>query len=245
MRIIEMSFDKVRDYLYQGGSGIVIPFGTVEPHGPHLPMGTDCLLAQSIGEKIAEKFGWLTAPTLNYGVNNSLAVYPGATTIDEKTYSDYITQLIEGYVKIGFTHIILSNGHGPNSGPLQRAARKLTIDYPDIRVFVIDWWVLDSPALIEVYPGKTPGHAGIDETAAVVYFHGNLVNKDKLDTKSWWTLTDGVKVYPAPASCLLMDDKSLPDFDDKKAARFMEMVLEIIYARIESAIEGFEYNLGD
>ena len=177
-RIWEMPFDKVRDYLEEGGLGLVIPFGTVEPHGPHLPMGTDNLLAQSIGERIAEKFDWLIAPPLNYGVNHTLAVYPGATTIDDELYEEFIIQLIEGYVKLGFAYIVLCNGHGGNTTPLQNAARHLVTDYPDVRIMAVDWWHMDKEPREKVYGGKDAGHAGIDETAAVVYFCNELVHGD-------------------------------------------------------------------
>ena len=244
-KIWEMPFDKVRDYLDTGGVGVVIPFGTIEPHGPHLPMGTDFLLAQSMGERIAERFNWLVAPPLNYGINNSLAIYPGATTIDAETYEKYVTQIIEGYVKLGFSQVVLNNGHGPNKSGLEAAAKKITNLYPDSRIMVISWWDMDKAAMKEVYEGKSSGHAGVDETAAVIYFHDNLVDGKRFDEKSYWVYTDGFKAYPSPASCVIGDSAGIPDFDKDKAGKFMEKVLELIFERIDSALKGFEFNLGD
>ncbi|MBU1023993.1 creatininase family protein [bacterium] len=244
-KIWEMPFDKVRDYLDAGGTGVVIPFGTIEPHGPHLPMGTDFLLAESMGERIAERFKWLVAPSLNYGINNTLTVYPGATTIDGETYSKYVTQIVEGYVKLGFSHVILNNGHGPNKAGLEEAAKKITNLYPDSRIMVISWWDMDKAAMKDVYEGKSTGHAGVDETAAVIYFHDNLVDRERFEEKSYWVWTDGFKTYPAPASCVLSDSSGIPDFDEKKAKAFTEKVLELIFERIDSALKGFEFNLGD
>lgn len=243
-KISEMPFDKVRDYLDKGGNGVVIPFGTIEPHGPHLPMGTDFLLAEAMGKRIAERFNWLVAPSLNYGINNSLTIYPGATTIDAETYEKYVTQIVEGYVKLGFSNVILNNGHGPNKSGLEEAAKKITNLYPDSRIMVISWWDMDKAAMKEVYEGKSSGHAGVDETAAVIYFHDNLVDRERFDEKSYWIWTDGFKTYPAPASCILGDSTGIPDFDRDKAKSFMEKVLELIFERVESALKGYEFNLG-
>lgn len=243
-RIFEMPFDEVRDYIDNGGRGVVIPFGIIEPHGPHLPMGTDTLLALAISERIADKFGWLVAAPLNYGINNSLAVYPGASTIDESTYEKFVSQIIESHIKTGFSHIILNNGHGPNHNPIENAAKNLSHEYPNVRIFIIDWWFMDTEALEKVY-GKSEGHAGCDETAAVLYFFPSLVKKDKFKTEASWLRTPGFQVFPAPATCLLRDNDGVPDFDESKAKEFMESVLEKIFEKIQSALEGFELNLCD
>ena len=239
-RIWEMTYDEVRDYLDNGGRGVVIPFGIVEPHGPHLPMGTDTLLSLGISERIAEKFKWLVAAPLNYGINNTLAIYPGSATLDESTYEKLVSQIIESHIRTGFTHIVLDNGHGPNHNPLETAAKRLNHEYPNSRIFLIDWWHMDSSAREKIYEGKSEGHAGVDETAAVIYFFPGLVKKDKFNMKETWLWTEGFRVYPAPASCLLRDNESAPDFDESKAKAFMEIVLESIFERIQSALDGFE-----
>ena len=244
-RIWEITFEEVRDYLKGGESGLVIPFGIVEPHGPHLPMGTDTLLALGFSEKIAERFGWLVAAPLNYGINNTLSLYPGATTIHDDTYTKFVTDLIEGYIRTGFKHIVLNNGHGPLLNPLENAARELSGRYPHARLFVIEWWMMDRIPREHVYGDKQAGHAGVDETAAVIYFFPGLVRADRFDVRGTWIRGDGFKTYPAPASCLVNDDSSMPEFDAGKAKIFMEGLIDLIIKKIESALKGFEYNLGD
>lgn len=245
-RIWEMPFDDVRDYLDNGRTGVVIPVGTVEPHGPHLPMGTDNLLAQSIGEFIAERFDWLIAPTLNYGINNSLAIYPGATTIDPLVYREFVSHVVEGYIKLGFLNVVINNGHGGNTQELYQIAKDLTRAYPVARIIVVDWWGLDASAIERVYKGKTAGHAGIDETAAVVYFHNDLVHPERFSGENdYWVNTDGFKAQPLPASCILQDEKSVPDFDEKKANEFMTEVLENICGKISDALKRWAHNFGD
>jgi creatinine amidohydrolase len=213
-RIWEMPFDEVRDYLDNGRTGVVIPVGTVEPHGPHLPMGTDNLLAQSIGEVIAERFDWLIAPTLNYG--------------------------------LGFLNVVINNGHGGNTQELYQIAKDLTRVYPVARIIVIDWWGLDASALEKVYKGKTAGHAGIDETAAVIYFHNDLVHPEKFTGENdYWVNMDGFKAQPLPASCILQDEKSVPDFDKKRADDFMKELLETICGKVSDALKRWAHNFGD
>jgi creatinine amidohydrolase len=244
-RIWEMTFEEVRDYLKGGCTGVVIPFGIVEPHGPHLPMGTDTLLALGFSEKIAEKFGWLISAPMNYGINNTLSLYPGATTIKDETYAKFVMDMIEGFIRTGFKHVICNNGHGPNMNPIQEAAKELSGKYPHARIFIIEWWMLDRIPLQHVYGDKSPGHAGIDETAAVLHFFPGLVKPERLDKRGTWIREDGFKTYPAPASCHLNDEASMPEFDTVKAKNFTEEVIELIYKKIESALDGFEYNLGD
>jgi creatinine amidohydrolase len=217
--------------------------GTLEAHGKHLPLGTDSFLAQGIAERIADSTGAILAPTLQYGITNSLLPYPGGTQVDPETYSDFIAGILEGLFEAGFNKIIIANGHGGNTQPLQKLVRDMTPLYPDKFLLVFDWYMMDSDIVADVYNG-TSGHAGLDETAGVIYFRPELVREDLYDEDDYYVRQDGYVVSPSPAPIILEDENSLPRFDPDKAKTFFEKVLDRLISRISRDISLWEANFG-
>ena len=67
-RLADMTWKEVESYLATGDA-LIVPLGTCEQHGPHLPLATDTLIAEAFAERIAEATGVPLAPTVAYGVN--------------------------------------------------------------------------------------------------------------------------------------------------------------------------------
>jgi creatinine amidohydrolase len=94
---------------------ILIPIGTVEWHGDHLPLGVDSLLSVAMCEEIAQRTGCVVAPLLSCGICRDLqpahGFYGTVDTIREQTLASLIADLLNGYARLGFRKAIVFSGH--------------------------------------------------------------------------------------------------------------------------------------
>ncbi|MFD1039786.1 creatininase family protein [Virgibacillus byunsanensis] len=139
----------------------ILPIGAVEAHGPHLPLGTDNLLAERLSEKLAERVNGFVLPTLPYGQVWSLRNFPGSINVSNESLIRFIVDIGESLFKQGFTTFAMVNGHLGNGTALKEAARVLYETCPEMRVFYF------------FYPGMGKAVAEIQETpsAHATYFH--------------------------------------------------------------------------
>ncbi len=145
---------------------VIIPIGTIEAHGEHLPLGTDVLIPEGLVEKIETKMGEkvLIAPTVNYGHVWTLAAYPGSINISTEVLMQYVCEIGQAFVKAGFKNIVLLNGHGGNIPALITAGERIA-DL-DVQVITFNWWIDFKNEILQICEGQ--GHAGEDETSAAL-----------------------------------------------------------------------------
>lgn len=139
----------------------ILPVGAVEAHGPHLPLGTDNILAEKLSEKLAEHVNGFVLPTLPYGQVWSLRHFPGSINVSNDSLIHFIVDIGESLYQQGFTTFAMVNGHLGNGTALKEAARILFETCPDMRVFYF------------FYPGMNKAAADVRETDAAhgTYFH--------------------------------------------------------------------------
>ncbi len=139
----------------------ILPIGAVEAHGPHLPLGTDNVLAERVSEKLAERVNGLVLPTLPYGQVWSLRNFPGSITVSNDSLIRFIVDIGESLFKQGFTTFTMVNGHLGNGTALKEAARVLYETCPEMQVFYF------------FYPGMNKAVMEVRETvsAHATYFH--------------------------------------------------------------------------
>jgi creatinine amidohydrolase len=111
---------------------ILLPLGSQEDHGPHLPMG-DFLLAEMLAEQIALAAGAggtraLVAPCLPFGVADYFGSSPGGLAISAAAFRAVLQDMIAALLRHGFTKIILLNGHGGNVPVIQEVTLQLRLD---------------------------------------------------------------------------------------------------------------------
>lgn len=156
---------------------VIVPIGSLEAHGHHLPLGTDIFSPRLFCQKLEEKIGdeiWI-APEIPYGQSYELTVYPGTINVPSQVFAEYVYWVGKGMYENGLKKLILLNGHGGNITALNLAAEMLQKIGMDI--LVINWW-LDYSAEIKAITGAQ-GHAGEDETSAILYYDSGLVKMDK------------------------------------------------------------------
>jgi creatinine amidohydrolase len=102
---------------------VLIPVGSTEQHGCHLPLGFDHFFASQICEKAAqillEKKRWaVVAPTINYGCSWYHMNFPGTVSLSQSTFMTVVKEVCESLARHGFKHLIVVNGHAGNSAAL-------------------------------------------------------------------------------------------------------------------------------
>lgn len=139
----------------------ILPVGAVEAHGPHLPLGTDNVLAERLAQRLAEQTNSLVLPTLPYGQVWSLQNFPGSLTISNAALIQMLYDIGESLHRQGFGIYVMLNGHLGNAACMKDAARLLYRDYPALKVYYF------------FYPGSKEAIAEVRETPAAhgTYFH--------------------------------------------------------------------------
>lgn len=127
-RIAELTAPEVAERL-QDGAVVLLPMGSLETHGPALPMG-DYLVAEEIATRIAagaaqDGVDCLVAPAIPFGGEDFFAGVPGGITLSVPTLTAVITEMIEAFMAIGKRRLMIVNGHAGTIAPAEAAARAM------------------------------------------------------------------------------------------------------------------------
>lgn len=161
----------------------VLPIGSTEYHGEHLPFGTDTLVADSLAAAVAGRVeGMLKLPVMPYGMSHHYSSFPMVLTIDTETLIRVLKQLMESLNAHGVKRLLVINGHDGNIPALEAATREYRTEHPEFKVAALEaWWVtagdLLPPGTFEAWGGL--GHAGEGETSMMLRVAPELVNMSK------------------------------------------------------------------
>lgn len=171
----ELAWPDVKAFL-EAHNVVVVPVGSCEQHGLHLPIDTDAFDAFWLSLRAAEKAECaLVAPSVNYGVSLHHMDFPGTVTLSAHLLEQIAYEIASSLVKHGFRKIVFENGHGGNTPALESAAQRIKAD---ANVFVAVDTVSLIPDFIEKFI-ETPydAHAGEFETST------SLANREKFVVK--------------------------------------------------------------
>ena len=118
---------------------VIIPTGSCEIYGPHLPMGTDLLAAQGIAERIAQRTGFLIAPAIETGESSALSAFPCTFAMPRHILEDYLDFLVGKLVSDGVKRIVFLTGHAGNVDTVSYIAKKYLHTH-GLQSCQIDWW---------------------------------------------------------------------------------------------------------
>lgn len=156
---------------------VIVPIGSLEAHGHHLPLGTDMFSPRLLCRKINDAIGsevWI-APEIPYGQCFDMSEYPGTVSVSTETLAAYVYEVGKGLYKNGLNKILFLNGHGGNITALNLASEKIVMLGADI--ITVNWWLDYSKEILTITQGQ--GHAGEDETSAILYYDEKLVHMDR------------------------------------------------------------------
>jgi creatinine amidohydrolase len=157
----------------------LVPLGSTEQHGPHLPEGTDHLIAEGYARAAAERTGYLCTPTIKIGVSPHHKQFHGTMWADAEPFRDYVESLTRNLAYHGIDRVIFVNAHGGNRDHLQEVGRRLR---DDGTMFAIEWMWNDSiPDMVDEAFEHNGPHGGPKETAMIQHLHPELVHEDRLE----------------------------------------------------------------
>ncbi len=167
------------------GRWLILPCGTCEEHGPHLPLGSDTLEAEALARAVAERTGALVAPTLTYGACTTTRHFPGTIDVRPETVEALAHDVIRGFAAHGCRKILLLSGHAGKSHlvALRQAALRAVEAVARLRVLVL--CVTEIPAPPRPGPEDViyDGHAASYETSLVLAMEASLVRRDRIPTQ--------------------------------------------------------------
>ena len=159
------------------GTPVIIPLGTVEQHGSHLPVATDTLQAYGVAVRSATRTKVIVAPPVHYGQCSSTRNHPGTIIISGNTLRALAEDLIESFLHQGFNKIVLFSGHAGriHMAALREAAEKTVRKDPSLKLAVVCDLDLVREAAQELLETPGDGHAGEIETSRMLYLHPDSV----------------------------------------------------------------------
>lgn len=164
---------------------VIIPLGSTEQHGPHLPVGTDSMIVTDVAERAAaiasETIPVVVLPTQRFGFAHHHLSFGGTVSIDQQNYSQVLTSIGQSLATDGFTRIVFINGHGGNVNSMQQAIDRLAYECDlNVQVGGTSYWTCAADVLSGLETGPTPGHAGSFETSCMLALHPQLVALDAI-----------------------------------------------------------------
>lgn len=137
MKLETMTWREVDSYLVDN-TGILLPTGSIEQHGPIGLIGTDAICAREIAWAAADICSGVVAPELAYAPAPFNMGFPGTVSVTPDLFTELALQVVTGLAHHGFTKIYVLNGHGANLDPLRRVADTAHID-----IRIKSWWDFD------------------------------------------------------------------------------------------------------
>jgi len=224
---------------------VILGIGATEQHGPHLPLGTDCMIPVGVALEVASHIPAVVAPPIQFGARSRALSgggesFPGTLSLRAATLIATIQEVLQGLMRSGFRRICVQNWHFENAGLLWEACDLAIEDREDVRILLVEdpMPAFTEDELSELFPDGFVGwdveHASVMETSLMYALRPELVRQDRVaDDRaerhpSW-------DVLPAP-----------PDFIPRSgvlsrptgASREIgESFLERIAGRLQEAIE--------
>lgn len=179
MLMWEMTWQEVQLARDNGYDTALLMLGSQEQHGLHLPLNTDTLIAQALGEGIARELGnTLVAAVIPLGCSAEHRGFAGLLTLNEETLSDVLVDCLLSLHSQGFKRVAVFSAHGGNYNALARLEEKLTYHKFPMQIFIQK----PGTGLFKVDPKEMAIaglHAGELETSLILHLRPDLVQMDK------------------------------------------------------------------
>ena len=169
---------------------IVVPIGSFEQHGHHLPLLTDSMIGSEIAHRAEAELGdaAMFLPMLYIGASDHHLGFPGTISLSMEVYTKALIDLVESLIGAGFRKIFLLNSHAGNIVPAGTALYEVNLRYheevPDMWLTFASWFDLarEQVAVLEGMEQQNVLHACEWETSIILRSHGDLVQRKNVKT---------------------------------------------------------------
>lgn len=176
------------------GAPVIVPVGSIEQHGAHLPLNTDVVLARAMSARLAEVVGGIVAAPIAYGYKSQQRSgggnhLTGTTSLDATTVISIARTLTLEFARHGARQLVFLNGHFENYQFLYEGVEQATSELAergeDVSAILLSYWdFVDEETIEEIYRGTFPGwdveHGGVLETSLMLHLHPELVRLDRV-----------------------------------------------------------------
>jgi len=171
----------------------LLPVGSTEQHGPHAPLGTDSLTAETVADAGADAYDGavVVAPPIHVGVAEEHRDFSGTLWVSEDTFREYVRETVASLAHHGWDRVVIVNGHGGNVDALRELCGRLSRDGEAYAVSFTWFDAVSDPEM---------GHGGPVETRLLRQSHPDLVHEDRLDAaaagaaEGWGEWVSGVNL---------------------------------------------------
>jgi creatinine amidohydrolase len=189
---------------------LVLPVGAVEQHGPHLPLTVDTEIPVRIASMLGERVKVIVAPTVHYGARSlpqsgGGPSFPGTINIRGSVLTDYLKDVIAGYVATEFRKIVILNGHYENESFIFEALELCRQEgkLEGTKIIAVGWWSLVPDGVLEKlfgdrFPGWHAEHASACETSLMLHLRNDLVGPTRVDNTT--PPRPGIYLFPTDPS---------------------------------------------
>ena len=189
----------------KGSPVIILPIGSVEEHGAHLPLGSDTFEIDFVINRISEKLDCVILPTLNYGNCGSTYNFPGTISVSFDSLRAFITHILKEVIRHDGKRILVISGHAgtDHMAAMRMAAKSIVKDCPDAKIMVMS----DYDLVPDYKGGNIPswdGHAGKAETSRMLNIRPDISKRGKTATRAkyreFMVLPDPESQFPTGVS---------------------------------------------
>jgi creatinine amidohydrolase len=184
LHLDRLTWPEVQEEIRNGRDMVIVPFGSTEQHGRHLPLATDARIGDALGEKIAARLGAFVAPTVRFGCSEHHLAFAGTTSVSEETFQRVVVDVVESLSRHGFARIVLLPTHGGNFGPLAKAVERVepregvrVLAFTDLGRFA--GVSFQSSSGFGIDPARAGMHAGEWETSVMLALAPELVKLER------------------------------------------------------------------
>jgi creatinine amidohydrolase len=176
VRLAELRSPQIAQLVAGGQPLCVLPVGATEQHGPHLPTGTDSMIAGALCDAASERTGVPLLPTLWVSSSHAhTAAWPGTVSLPPRAVIALVHAIAQWVASSGFTKLLIVNAHAGNGGVLKVAVEEIRHDGL-VRPGLLHWYELDG-VRDRVRADASDWHANAAETSLMLHLHPDLVDR--------------------------------------------------------------------
>jgi creatinine amidohydrolase len=222
----QLTWPEIKAEIQKGRDTVIVPFGSTEQHGRHLPIAVDAVLGDVFGWKLAERLCAFLAPTVRYGCSEHHLAFAGTISLKEETFQRVVADIVSSLSRHGFRRIVLFPTHGGNFQPLAKALANIKpieglqiLAFTDVTVFL--------------KAGFDGGHAGIWETSLMLALKPEQVKMNQATAGFSGQLPEILAKFSAGAGVETLDENGvlgnpLPATPEA-GMRYLDDIIEFCY----------------